>query len=74
VSNNWGYFGNPEFDKLIADARTQFDDKKRDEALSKLHHVLWKRPPSCGSHTMSAHALSAPRLKASFRHAAGLSI
>ena len=30
VSNNWGYFGNAEFDKLIADARTSFDDKARD--------------------------------------------
>jgi ABC-type transport system substrate-binding protein len=27
VSNNWGYFGNAEFDKLVADARTSFDDK-----------------------------------------------
>ena len=27
VSNNWGYFGNAEFDELIAKARTSFDDK-----------------------------------------------
>jgi hypothetical protein len=26
VSNNWGFFGNDEFDALIADARTTFDD------------------------------------------------
>ena len=45
VSNNWGYFGNPEFDKLIADARTQFDDKKRDEALSKLHARIVEEAP-----------------------------
>ena len=37
VSNNWGYFGNAEFDKLIADARNTFDDKGRDAALAKLH-------------------------------------
>lgn len=45
VSNNWGYFGNPEFDKLIADARTQFDDNKRDEALSKLHARIVEEAP-----------------------------
>lgn len=45
VSNNWGYFGNPEFDMLIADARTQFDDKKRDEALSKLHARIVEEAP-----------------------------
>ena len=37
VSNNWGYYGNEEIDKLIADARTSFEDKARDVALSKLH-------------------------------------
>ncbi len=37
VSNNWGYYGNEEIDKLIADARTSFDDRARDVALSKLH-------------------------------------
>jgi ABC-type transport system substrate-binding protein len=45
VSNNWGYFGNPEFDKLIAEARTQFDDKKRDVALSKLHARIVEEAP-----------------------------
>ncbi len=37
VSNNWGYFGNEEFDKLVTAARTTFEDKPRDEALAKLH-------------------------------------
>jgi peptide/nickel transport system substrate-binding protein len=37
VSNNWGYYGNAEVDKLIATARTSFDDKSRDAALAKLH-------------------------------------
>ena len=31
VSNNWGYFINPEFDDLIAKARNTFDDKGRVE-------------------------------------------
>ena len=37
VSNNWGYYGNAEVDKLVAEARTAFDDKARDAALAKLH-------------------------------------
>ncbi|MGH6815049.1 MAG: ABC transporter substrate-binding protein [Hyphomicrobiaceae bacterium] len=37
VSNNWGYFGNAEFDALIAKARTAFDAKERDAALAVLH-------------------------------------
>jgi ABC-type transport system substrate-binding protein len=45
VSNNWGYFGNDEFDKLIADARSAFDDKKRDEALAKLHARIVEEAP-----------------------------
>ena len=40
VSNNWGYYGNPEVDKLIADARTTFEDAGRDAALAKLHAHL----------------------------------
>jgi peptide/nickel transport system substrate-binding protein len=45
VSNNWGYYGNPEFDKLIADARTSFDDKARDAALAKLHARIVEEAP-----------------------------
>jgi len=45
VSNNWGYFGNEEFDKLIADARTSFDDKARDAALAKLHARIVEEAP-----------------------------
>ena len=37
VSNNWGYFGSAELDQLVANARTNFDEKGRDEALAKLH-------------------------------------
>ncbi len=45
VSNNWGYFGNAEFDKLIADARGTFEDKARDVALSKLHARIVEEAP-----------------------------
>jgi len=45
VSNNWGYFGNDEFDKLIADARTSFDGKARDAALAKLHARIVEEAP-----------------------------
>jgi ABC-type transport system substrate-binding protein len=45
VSNNWGYFGNDEFDKLIADARTTFEDKPRDEALARLHKRIVEEAP-----------------------------
>ena len=45
VSNNWGYFGNDEFDKLIADARNTFDDKGRDAALAKLHARIVEEAP-----------------------------
>jgi ABC-type transport system substrate-binding protein len=37
TSNNWGYFNNPEFDKMVAEARVAFDGKDRDAALAKLH-------------------------------------
>lgn len=37
VSNNWGYYGNAEIDKIIAEARGSFDAKARDAALAKLH-------------------------------------
>jgi ABC-type transport system substrate-binding protein len=45
VSNNWGYYGNAEIDKLIADARTTFDDKGRDAALAKLHARIVEDAP-----------------------------
>jgi len=37
VSNNWGYYASPEVEALVVAARTTFDDKQRDVALSKLH-------------------------------------
>jgi ABC-type transport system substrate-binding protein len=37
VSNNWGMFGDPKFDALIAEARTTFEPAARDAALARLH-------------------------------------
>jgi len=45
VSNNWGHFGNEEFDALIADARTTFDDAGRDAALARLHKRIVEEAP-----------------------------
>jgi peptide/nickel transport system substrate-binding protein len=60
VSNNWGYFGNDEFDKLIADARTSFDDKARDAALARLHARIVEEAPFVWiAHDVGPRALSA---------------
>ena len=45
VSNNWGFFGNAEFDKLIEEARTSFEDKARDAALARLHARIVEEAP-----------------------------
>jgi peptide/nickel transport system substrate-binding protein len=37
VSNNWGFINDPEFDRLVAAARTAFDPAERDKALAALH-------------------------------------
>jgi peptide/nickel transport system substrate-binding protein len=60
VSNNWGLFGNAEFDKLIADARGSFDDKARDVALSKLHARIVEEAPFVWiAHDVGPRAMSA---------------
>lgn len=60
VSNNWGYFGNAEFDKLIADARGAFDDKARDAALAKLHARIVEEAPFVWiAHDVGPRAMSA---------------
>ncbi len=60
VSNNWGHFGNAEFDKLIADARNNFDDKARDEALAKLHARIVEEAPFVWiAHDVGPRAMSA---------------
>ena len=60
TSNNWGYFGNAEFDKLIADARGAFDDKARDAALAKLHARIVEEAPFIWiAHDVGPRAMSA---------------
>jgi ABC-type transport system substrate-binding protein len=59
VSNNWGLFGNEEFDKLITTARTTFDDKPRDEALAKLHtRIVEEAPFIWVAHDVGPRAMS----------------
>ncbi len=63
VSNNWGYYGNAEIDKLIADARTSFDDKARDAALAKLHaRIVDEAPFVWIAHDVGPRAIS-PKVK-----------
>jgi ABC-type transport system substrate-binding protein len=63
VSNNWGYFGNDEFDKLIADARTAFDEKQRDAALARLHARIVEEAPFVWiAHDVGPRAMS-PKVK-----------
>ena len=60
VSNNWGYFGNAEFDELIAKARTTFDDKERDAALARLHaRIVEEAPFLWVAHDVGPRAMSA---------------
>ncbi len=60
TSNNWGYFTSPEFDELIASARTSFDDKQRDAALAKLHARIVEEAPFVWiAHDTGPRAMSA---------------
>lgn len=60
TSNNWGYFTSPEFDELIANARTSFDDKERDAALAKLHARIVEEAPFVWiAHDTGPRAMSA---------------
>ena len=60
VSNNWGYYGNDEFDALIAEARSSFDDKARDAALAKLHARIVEEAPFVWiAHDVGPRAMSA---------------
>jgi peptide/nickel transport system substrate-binding protein len=60
VSNNWGYYGNAEVDKLVADARTSFDEKARDAALAKLHARMVEDAPFVWiAHDVGPRAMSA---------------
>ncbi len=60
VSNNWGYYGNADIDKLVADARTSFDEKARDAALAKLHAFVVEDAPFVWiAHDVGPRAMSA---------------
>lgn len=62
VSNNWGYFGNDEFDALIAEARTSFDAEERDAALARLHARIVEEAPFVWiAHDVGPRAMS-PRV------------
>ncbi len=63
ASNNWGYFGNDEFDKLIVDARTSFEGPARDAALAKRHaRIVEEAPFLWVAHDVGPRVLS-PRVK-----------
>ena len=63
VSNNWGYYGNAEVDKLVAEARTSFDDKARDAALARLHARIVEDAPFVWiAHDVGPRAMS-PKVK-----------
>ena len=63
VSNNWGYFGSPEIDAMIADARTSFDATARDAALAKLHAKMVDEAPFIWiAHDVGPRAMS-PKVK-----------
>jgi ABC-type transport system substrate-binding protein len=60
VSNNWGFFGNDEFDGLIAKARGTFDDAGRDQALAALHKRIVEEAPFIWvAHDVGPRAMSA---------------
>ena len=60
VSNNWGLFGNAEFDGLIATARTSFADADRDAGLARLHaRIVEEAPFLWVAHDVGPRAMSA---------------
>jgi ABC-type transport system substrate-binding protein len=63
TSNNWGFFGNDEFDGLVRAARTSFDGAERDRALAALHkRVVEEAPFLWVAHDVGPRAMS-PRVK-----------
>jgi ABC-type transport system substrate-binding protein len=60
VSNNWGFFSDPEIDALVAKARTTFDAKQRDAVLAQLHaHIVDAAPFVWIAHDTGPRAISA---------------
>ncbi|MBM3570132.1 MAG: ABC transporter substrate-binding protein [Alphaproteobacteria bacterium] len=63
VSNNWGFINEPDYDRMVQEARTTFDAAARDAALARLHArsvndaaFLWV------AHDVGPRAMS-PRIK-----------
>ncbi|MFL9878122.1 ABC transporter substrate-binding protein [Herbaspirillum rhizosphaerae] len=60
VSNNWGFYSNPEVDAIIAKARTTFDAKQRDALLAQLHAKIVDEAPFVWvAHDTGPRAISA---------------
>jgi len=60
LSNNWGFYSNPEVDALIAKARTSFDPAQRDASLADLHAKIVDEAPFVWiAHDTGPRAMSA---------------
>lgn len=63
LSNNWGFYSNPEVDAMIMKARTTFDAAKRDDALAELHAKIVDEAPFVWvAHDTGPRAIS-PKVK-----------
>lgn len=63
AGGNWGFYNNPEFDKVLAAARAEFDPEKQDEAMARVNEVLTDDAAALlVVHDSSPRALS-PKLK-----------
>jgi ABC-type transport system substrate-binding protein len=63
LSNNWGFYSNPEVDALIMKARTAFDATRRDAALAELHAKIVDEAPFVWvAHDTGPRAIS-PKVK-----------
>lgn len=59
VSNNWGYFTDPQTDRLVEQARTAFDEQARNEALGRLHaNIVDQAPFLFVAHDVGPRAIS----------------
>ena len=60
---NWGFYSNPEVDKLALAAKAEFDKAKRDELLTKMNTMVMADAPELFIvHDLNPRALS-PKLK-----------
>ncbi|WP_455556729.1 ABC transporter substrate-binding protein [Comamonas sp.] len=60
LSNNWGFYSNPQVDAVVDKARTTFDSKERDKALAELHTLVVDEAPFLFvAHDVGPRAMSA---------------